>query len=179
MLHRDALQLLMPIDLGGEAPRDLETEGRHLDVAQASAEQLIREMFADSAADIVAWERVLAIAPASDATRTERVNEILYRLRTLGRLDRQYFIGIAATVGYEITITELHPLMAGWGEAGHEVMSQEVWWIWQVTIADGFTQYARAGRAAAGDPLEWYRDDRHLKEIFEDLKPAHTMVIFV
>lgn len=179
MLHKDTLALLLPLELGQVGQADLAVEGQQLDLTESAVGRLLLEMFPDTVVDYLPiWERVLAIAPASDAQRAERVNEILFRLRSLGRLDRQYYIDIAATVGYDITITELKPLMAGWAEAGQEVLADYVRWIWQVSITDGFTRYARAGSAAAGEPIVWYRDKRHLDDIFNDLKPAHTLVVF-
>lgn len=178
MLHSDVLQLLTPLELGATHQTDLVIEGQHLDVNAISADRLLVNTFPDSTDDIVAWERVLGIAPAADATLSERLAEIISRLRSLGRLDRQFFIDIAATVGYALTIDELAPLMAGWAESGDNVMAEIVRWIWQVTIIDGFSRFAQAGLAAAGEPLAWFRDKRHLDYIFNDLKPAHTMVVF-
>lgn len=180
MSHSQALQALIPLELGAVQQADVVVEGRQLDRSEADATLLLREMFPDNTVDyLTTWEKLLGVIPASDAKRSERINEILYRLRSLGRLDIQFFIDIAATVGYAITIIELKPLMAGWAQSGQEVMAEYVRWIWCVTISDGFTQYARAGAAAAGEPIEWYRDKRHLDDIFNDLKPAHTLVIFV
>ncbi len=180
MSYSDILQRLLPIELGGDHSTDLAVEANSLELAQASASTLTAEMFPDTAASfLTAWERVLAIAPAPDAMRSERVAEIVFRLRSLGRLDRQYFIDIAATVGYVITITELQPLMAGWAQSGSAVLADYVRWIWTVTITDGFNRFAHAGAAAAGEPIAWFRDKRHLDDIFNSLKPAHTLVIFI
>lgn len=179
MLHNSTLQLLMPLELGELSQADIRLESQRLDLGAGQADHLLTEMYpADAVEFLPTWEQLLGIAPAVDAGRSERVNEILFRLRNLGRIDRQFYIDIAATVGYSVTITELYPLMAGWAESGKEVLDEQVRWIWTVTITEGFTQYALAGAAAAGDPLAWYRDKRHLDEIFNDLKPAHTLVIF-
>lgn len=181
MSHNDLLRQLFPFQLGSVFEADLSIEGARLDAVENAAVRLFIEMYADTADTALPdWERICGIIPASDATRSERVNEVLFRLRSLGRLDRQYFIDIAATIGFEITITELQPLMAGWAQAGiDEVMAEHVWWIWQVTIENGFTRYARAGSAAAGEPIVWFREKLHLDNIFNDLKPAHTLVVFI
>jgi len=178
--YSDVLSLLLPLELGGDQAVDLAVEARQLDQVHVSAASLEAEMFPHlSDAFFTRWEKMLGIIPATDARRGERVAEVLYRLRAQGRLDRQYFIDIAATVGFAISLVECRPAMAGSMRCGDEVIGQVARWVWQVTIDGGFAQFARAGLVAAGEPLGWYRDDRHLKAIFEDLKPADSHVMFV
>lgn len=180
MSHKDVLTLLFPLNLEGHHQTDLELEGAVLDRIAASAEQLPLIISPETAGNyLVDWERVLAITPATDATVSERITECLFRLRALGRLDKQYYIQLAGAIGYDISITEPKPLMANWMEAGQSVMANEVRWIWQVTIDGGFTQYARAGAMAAGDPIMWFRDKTKLETMLEELKPAHTMVDYI
>ena len=129
MSHSDILRQLIPFDIGDTHAIDITLEGLHLDRAETSAERLLLEMMPDTTIDYLpSWERVLGIAPAADATRSERLAEILFRLRSLGRLDRQYFIDIAATVGYQITITEQQPLMAGIAQANNAILSEDIIW---------------------------------------------------
>ena len=179
MSHSDVLALLLPLELGATGQADLALEGRRLDLSADSADRLLLEMYPDSAADIVAWERLLGTTPEADAMRVERMTEVLFRIRSLGRLDRAFYIEIAAILGVTITITELRPLMANWAQAGQVVMANLVRWIWEVTITGGADRYASAGGTAAGEPLSWSRDLIHLQAIFNDLKPAHTFVVFI
>lgn len=181
MSHDLILSQLFPLqDLAGVFVSDIIIEGAALDVVEDTIQRLLVEMFPFTSNDLLAcWERVLATSPATDATRSDRVGEILFRLRSLGRLDRAYFIDIAQTIGFDITITELRPLMAGIMTAGSEVLAEHTQWIWQVSIDGGFTRSFQAGVSSAGSPISWYRNKQHLDDIFNELKPAHTLVIFV
>lgn len=180
MSHREQLELLLPVQLEGVHAADLALEGAVLDRIASSAEQLLRILSpATAGVYLVDWERVLGVTPATDATVAERISECLYRLRAQGRLDKQYYIDLASAIGYDISITELKPLMAGWMQAGDRVLANAVRWIWQVTIDGGFTQYARAGAMAAGDPIMWFRDKAKLVAMLEELKPAHTMIDYL
>lgn len=158
MNHEDVLKLLFPVEIGGVCGDDFALEGRRLDLAQTSAEGLLREMFPDKADALIPdFERVYALIPATGATLQERRSAVIRKIRERGGLSREYFIGLAALHGHDITIDELKPFMAGWGSAGDRVYVQGVLWIWQVNAP------AAAGTLAA---------------LFESLKPAHTAVFF-
>jgi uncharacterized protein YmfQ (DUF2313 family) len=179
MLHKDTLKLLFPIELQGSFEKDIELEGKQLDNAQARAEQLLREMFPDNAYELLPdWERVCGLTPASDETLQMRINKVIRRLRELGGLSRAYFINLAASLGYTITIEELRPFMAGWGSAGDTLYIYESLWIWRVKISGQALYYFRAGQSAAGERLLWWPAQTALEDLLKELKPAHTYVIF-
>lgn len=176
MLHKDALKLLMPIYLGEISNADLDLEGKQLDQAQAQADQLLLEMFPGTAYDLLErWENTYGVpAQPGDSLQTRR-NRVIQKMRELGRLDRPYFIALAAGLGITITIEELHPLMAGWGYAGDELGDDDSDWCWRVWITDHPGAYFRAGESVAGELLS----DNYtpiLEEIFNRLKPADTFV---
>jgi uncharacterized protein YmfQ (DUF2313 family) len=179
MNHNDALNLLFPIEIGGVFAADLLLEGKQLDEAQASAETLLREMYGDTAYDLLAaWERVCALMPEDDAPLQSRRDAVVKKLRELGGLSRAYFIALAASRGWTITIDEFQPFMAGINSAGDMLQEIEVIWIWRVNVS-GYAVYSfRSGLSAAGERLTWWIANSELESMFNDLKPAHTAVIF-
>jgi uncharacterized protein YmfQ (DUF2313 family) len=162
--HRDVLRLLFPLDLGGVHAEETEVDGANLDDAAASAATLLRESFPDVSSLFLAdFERVLARAPKQDEPTQVRRRHILQKIRSVGGLSRQYFIDLAATLGWTITITE------------------QSLFVWQVNVPPAQTTiptHFTVGRSAVGEPLILYTPATELEEIFEDLKPAHTQVTF-
>lgn len=81
------------------------------------------------------------------------------RLTATGGQSRQYFIDLAASVGYAITIDEpaLH--------------------TWQIN-ASGAANVARAGFARAGDPLRTWGSEKVLECTLARYAPAHAVLIF-
>lgn len=179
MLHKNALKLLFPIALQGDFEKDIELEGKHIDNAQSRAEQLLKEMFPDGAYELLhAWERVCGLVPGADDPLLLRRDRVIKKLREFGGLSRAYFIGLAASLGYTITIEELMPFMAGWGRAGDTLYIYESLWIWRVKVSGQALYYFRAGQSAAGERLLWWPVQSALENILTELKPAHTFVIF-
>jgi uncharacterized protein YmfQ (DUF2313 family) len=172
MKHAEALKLLFPIDLGGVFADDIDLEGKQLDDAQASAEQLLKEMLPHQADMTIAdWERVCGLTPAAGDLLQVRQNRVLARLRTHGGLSLAYFQEIALSMGYTVTIEELLPNTDGLGNEGI--------FRWRVTTSGIGPVYFRAGRSRAGNRLVEGDIVNSLEGIFTDIKPAHTQVIFV
>ncbi|OPY07263.1 MAG: hypothetical protein A4E68_01945 [Syntrophaceae bacterium PtaB.Bin095] len=179
MTHEDVLNLLFPVELTGMHTADAAREGAALDDAQTSAERILTEMFPDMTHTLLAdWERVCALTPDQDAPLQVRRNAVLKKLREIGGLSRSYFIILAATYGWTITIDELLPFMAGWGRCGDPLYEEEVRWIWRVNVAGSAVYSFRAGLSAAGERLTWWNSNTVLEALLTDLKPAHTVVIF-
>ncbi len=179
MTHEDVLNLLFPVQLTGMHAADVSLEGAALDEAQTSSELLITEMFPDVAHDLLTdWERVCALIPIDDAPLQTRRNAVLKKMREIGGLSRAYFIALAASSGWTITIDELLPFMAGWGRCGDRLYEEEVRWIWRVNVSGQGAYSFRAGSSVAGERLSWWTPNIELETLLEELKPAHTVVIF-
>ena len=179
MSHKDAIRLLFPIELAGVFDADITVEGNILDEIQAQAAVLLEEMFADGATKLLTdWERIYGLTPAADATIQSRRDNVVRKIRERGGLSRKYFIALAAAMGYTITIEELQPFMAGWGRAGDPVYDEKVRFVWRVNVADQPLYYLRAGQSASGERLLWWPSVTVLENLFNDLKPAHTFIIF-
>ncbi len=179
MSHSDVIKLLLPLELAGVSEADIAREGQVLDDVELEAQELLREMFPDrSARCLTDWERVCALVPASDATLQSRRDNVVRKIRERGGLSRRYFIALAAAMGYTITIEELQPFMAGWGRAGDPLYEEKVRFIWRVCVAGQAFYYYRAGLSAGGERLLWWPSVTALEDLFNDLKPAHTFIIF-
>lgn len=179
MNHADTLKLLFPVELTGVFDDDIALEGKQFDESQASAESLLKEMFPATAYYLLPdWERVCGLIPGSDDTLQSRRDAVIRKLRESGGLSRTYFINLAVSMGWTITIEELLPFMCGWGRCGDNLYTEDVKWIWRVNISGYSTYNFRSGISTAGERLTWWQPNSKLEEIFNDLKPAHTYVIF-
>lgn len=125
------------------------------------------------------WERVLDLTPGDDDSWQKRLEAVLVKLLETGGLSREYFIRLAASIGYTITIEELEPFRAGLGRAGDYLYEEEIIWVWRVNIQNSGTQSYRfrSGSSAAGERLATFGDPV-IEEVFRDLKPAHTFCYF-
>jgi uncharacterized protein YmfQ (DUF2313 family) len=179
MSHKEALKLLMPVALGETHDRDIAAEGALLDQAGDRGEVLLVEQFPDSAYELLeAWERSYATAPFFDDSLQMRKARVTQKMSELGRLDRAYFIQVAASLGYTAVIEELHPFMPGWSGAGDEVGDDGSDWCWRVYYQEGGANVFRAGDSAAGEYLSYSFADT-MRQIFDELKPADTHVEFI
>ena len=179
MSHSDVLKQLFPIELGGVFDDDAAIEGKYLDEVQTSAETLLREMHPDQAYETITdWEREYGLTPEADAPLQSRRDAIVKKRRELGGLSRAYFIALAASIGWEITIEEPQPFMAGVSRCGDRVYAQGVVWIWIVTTQSRPYYSFRAGVSCAGERLGWNPGDSALETLLNELKPAHTFIVF-
>lgn len=179
MLHSDALKLLIPVTLTGQFAADLAVEGTELDTAAANAELLLAELFPNSAYETLeAWERVYGITTGQDDPLQLRQNRIIQKMRDLGRLDRGYFIAMAAAFGYAIVIEELSPFMPGWSAAGEELGDDGSDWCCRVWYTETSGYYFRAGESSAGEYLS-YSYFTVMRDALNELKPADTFIEFI
>lgn len=178
MNHVDILKLLFPAEIAGVFEADIETEGAQLDAAQVSAEDMLKEMFADVTYRLLTdYERVYGLTPGDDDPLQVRKKALLRKIHKLGGLSRAYFISLAADYGSEITIDEFAPFMCGWSRAGDTLNPSEVIWMWRVTAPETTEYLFRAGESVAGERLGWWQAGI-LEDIFGELKPAHTVLYF-
>jgi len=92
-------------------------------------------------------------------TDDERRAQIVARLNANGGQSRQFFIDLAAAIGFTITITEFTTFQVGISGAGDPVGGETWVYAWQVNTATD-----------ARSPI--------LECLFHRLAPAHTVVIF-
>ena len=179
MNHADVLKLLCPVSIDGDFDDDIAIEGAHLDAAAESAAVLLNEIFPDLAYQtLTSWERVYNLIPSDGATIQSRRDAVIQAIRARGGLSRAYFIALAAIHGWTITIDEFFPSMCGWTRCGDYLAGEEFKWIWRINAPEKAIYQARAGISAAGERLLWWVPDIELENLFNRLKPAHTIVLF-
>jgi uncharacterized protein YmfQ (DUF2313 family) len=150
-----------------------------LDAANAEAAELLNEAAALAANELLpAWEVSYGIEADVYIPLPSRITLLLARIRARGGLSRQYFIDLAATLGYTITIGEFVPFMAGWGLCGATLYVGGVVNVWNVSTSQnpGWRTF-EVGVSRAGDCLA-ANISTLLETLFNELKPAHTFVFF-
>lgn len=144
--------------------------------------QLIEEIDPRTTTELLEdWERVAGLPESCVGELSETIqarrDAVVEKITSIGNQSPQYFIDIAAKLGFEITITEFRPFRAGHSHAGDPVYDEEWAYWWQVNSALNTIFYFEAGQNSAGDPLRWW-GNAILECIIRKRKPAHTGVIF-
>lgn len=114
----------------------------------------------------------------ADKSIAERRQDIFNKLVTVGQQDKQYFIDLAATLGYTITITEFSPFWVGIGGMGDPIGELVNVFHWRVNIIDSSSSSGAFNNefSSAFDILDLSFDN--LECLFNKLKPAHTKLLF-
>lgn len=127
------------------------------------------------------WERVAGLPDTCGGAQSETLQgrraDLVAKLSGSGGQSRAYFIALAASLGYTITITEFRPFRAGQSQAGDQLTNGEWIFTWQVNAPETTITNFRAGQSQAGEPLRTWGNER-LECAIESLKPAHTHVLF-
>jgi len=184
------LQALLP--QGPAWPRDADAELTRLLAAwademariDARAADLVEEADPRTTAELLAdWERVAGLpdacveALAGAQTTAQRRAALVGKLTTIGGQSAAYYIALAASLGYAITVTEFRPFRAGQSCAGDALTNDEWIFAWQVNAPETTIVDFAAGRSCAGDPLRAWGNEL-LECVITRLKPAHTHVLF-
>lgn len=186
MIHADLLKLLLPpssIDPNGPAiSAELAAEGAALDAAYYSAVQLLDEADPNTTTVLLPdWERVYGLPDACVAaagivqSTQERRAALVAKVNMVGGQSRAFFIGLAADLGYAITITEYAPHTTE-HDSEHPITDDPWRFVWQVnaplnTIREQTTE----------DDTEMALEvwgNKLLECVISRFKPAHTHLIF-
>ena len=176
------LGLLPPVSYARNAQGILnqsQIDAHVLDEVQSRAERILGACQPSQAGELLAdWERVLSLI-SKQQTYAQRLANVLFKINAMGGLSIPYFIQLAKSAGYTITITEPQPFRAGINRAGDQLANEDIMFIWQVNVqSNSQTVYRfRAGASTAGERLSSYADSA-IEGVFNDLKPAHTTVQF-
>lgn len=182
--HQELLALLLPplsyAPSGPSLRAELTAEGQALDTSLVSAGRAksgITPFFAEQL--LPDWERVCGITPQAGAAYQQRLQAVLAKLSETGGLSIPYFIRLAARMGYQITIDEPQQFHSGVSRAGSPLNLFDVIWTWWVNIQGPPLQHVRfrAGLSTIGERLGLFGDPV-IETMFNDLKPAHTLVFF-
>ncbi|OPY15601.1 MAG: hypothetical protein A4E66_00005 [Syntrophus sp. PtaB.Bin001] len=175
------LQLLPP---GWVYPRSL--SGTLADTLKALADELGRvDARVDDLLDeadprttlemLTDWEDVCGLAPDSDSLLYSRRNAVVRQLRYRGGQSRAYFIALAASLGYSITITEFRPYTCI-TPIDQGIYNEECRFVWQVNAPET-TIIEATCESPCNEPLRSWGNEV-LESAISYLKPAHTTVIF-
>jgi len=127
------------------------------------------------------WERVAGLPDAclDDQFQTvaERRRWLVSRMTARGGQSRAYFIGLAASLGYIITIEECQPFICGLSVCGDPLGGADQWSTWIVHLPTIPIQPFEAGASCCGEPLGNWTSGM-LECLFQRIKPAHTTCLF-
>lgn len=186
--YREQLKALLPP--GQAFPRDPGTtlhdllDGMSLELARVDdrASALPQEVNPNTTLELLPdWERVAGLpdkcSGALEETLQGRRNALLAKLTSTGGQSADYFIQLAASLGYAVTIEVFRPFRAGRSAAG-DVLSNGDWaFAWRIHAPDVTVIPFRAGLSVAGERLRvWGSDTLECK--IRQLAPAHTIPIF-
>lgn len=149
-------------------------DGRGDDLLRESDPRTTLEMLTD-------WETQVGLPDPClagvDQTVQERRNAVVARLTGRGGQSRQFFIDLAASLGYTVTITEFRPFRAGISTAGDALTNGDWIFAWRVNAPETTITPFRAGQSTAGEPLRAWGNER-LECAIERVSPAHTILQF-
>lgn len=187
MSHADLLKRLLPpssLDAQGAAiGGELVAEGAVLDEVLALAVAILAEDDPRTASQMLAdWERVLGLPDecvvASGAVQTadQRRAAAAAKLATVGGQSRQYFIDLAAALGYPgATIDEYRPFNCN-SNCNDALWSEADRFAWQINLpSDGGTFLFNCNSPCDAPLAAW--GDEAVECRIQRLKPAHTTAI--
>lgn len=203
--YAEGLAALLPT--GAAWPRDADADLTPLieglagiwggELAGRSDDLLVRETDPRATLEMLPdWERAFGLPDpcvAEPLTIGDRQKALVAKMTTLGGQSRAFFIGVAAALGYTITIEEFSPFMCGISQCGDTRPTGAAgeyyrWWIGPPEMRFYWTVHVGAVR------LTWFRVgggggqtgvDPHLRiALATDLecllrrwKPAHSDVV--
>lgn len=139
-----------------------------VDAFPASPEELLPE-----------WEQTLGLPDpcAGEAPTIQlRKAQVLARFTAVGGQSAAYFISLAATLGYEITITQFAPFR--FGDVFGTPMYGVAWaFAWQVNAPTFSVHKFEFGVDTFGEPFSYWNNNVLQCEL-QRYAPAHTYLLF-
>lgn len=159
----------------------IQAEAACIDQANLAGDLLSEMIWPDNGTGLSDWERVLGLPDPCLAfvalTVRQRMAAVLSKLRGIGGQSRRFYIDLAASLGYSITITEFRPFRAGIGRAGDPIAGDGWTSAWRVNAPETTVFRAVAGSTAAGEALSVW-GNKSLECRLSAMAPAHTTLIF-
>lgn len=166
----------------------MQAEGDELARIDGRASDLFEEADPRSTLELIEqWEHVAGLPDgciAAPDSIAERRAAIQARITAQGGQSVPYFVELAATIGFAVTIDEFAPFRIG-GNVG-SLLYDEPWaHVWRVNVQPpaidsgyGLTlRYFRVGASAVGERLVGF-GSLDLECILRRAAPAHSIVIF-
>jgi uncharacterized protein YmfQ (DUF2313 family) len=149
-------------------------DGRAMQLVEEADPRTVAELFAD-------WERVTglpdacAVAFGGDQSMSQRRAALVGRLTTMGGQSSAYYVGLAAALGYAITISEFSEHSVN-DNVEHALYGAAWNFAWQVNAAlNTVTEFTID--STVDDPLAAW-GNALLECVINRLKPAQTTVLF-
>lgn len=187
MSHADLLKLLLPpisIDPQGAAlAAELAAEGAALDAADHASDGILREAGPRTTSELLAdWERVAGlpdpcvVASGAEQTVEQRRAALVAKLISLGGQSRQYYIDLAAALGYPgATIDEFRPFNCN-DDCNDALWSQADRFAWKINLPSDGGVFLMNCNSPCDSPLGAWGDDA-IECRIQRLKPAHTTAL--
>lgn len=181
----DQIRLLLPpVSYDGSAPNlsaSIEAEAGALVIADRKSDSTYSAIFPDSGEGLTDWERTLALPDPCligvPQSVSQRVQAVVSKVQGRGGQSKPFFISLAKSLGYEITITTFRPAYAGLAHAGDPLNGGDWSFAWRVNAPAVTVTYAKAGITGAGDPLAAW-GNRALECRLRQMMPAESILLF-
>lgn len=181
----DQIRLLLPpVSYDGMATNlsaAIEAEAGALDAIESDADAVYSAVFPDTGEGLSDWERVLALPDPCLGGLTQgvagRLRAVVSKVQLRGGQSKSFFIALAKSLGYDITITTFRPAYAGTAQAGDPLYGGEWDFAWRVNAPLESIQYAAAGISGVGDPLATW-GNKPLECRLSQMMPAESVLIF-
>jgi uncharacterized protein YmfQ (DUF2313 family) len=186
--YLEQLKTLLPP--GQAFPREAGTtlhsllDGMSIELARVDArgEALPLEAIPSSSSELlVDWERVAGLPDKCSGVLEEtlqgRKNVLLAKLSSTGGQSAPYFIELADSLGYVVTIEQFRPFRVGLSRVGDALTNGDWVFAWRIKAPAVTVTSFRVGQSAVGERLRtWGNDTLECK--INQLKPAHTIALF-
>lgn len=183
-----ALQALMP--RGRAWPRDADAVQTQVlsglapsyTRQNARANQLLVDAFPTTTIELLPeWEETLGLPdPCAGVSPTvyARRAQVVARIKSQGGQSAAYFIALAASLGYVVTITQFAPPRVGQARVGQPLNGSAWAHAWQINAALNTIVRSRVGTSTVGEPLAYW-SNAVLECELREVMPAHTVLIFL
>ena len=126
------------------------------------------------------WERVLNIPGTCgnlEETSVARRFQIVSKLTAQGGQSISYFVSVALSLGFAVTIEEFPMAETGVTVCGDELNGEDCRFVWTIHAPSATPFFFRIGESGAGDPLV-ASDVTVLECTIQDLRPAQSELFF-
>lgn len=150
--------------------------------SSSAAIDLISAAFPATATDLIPeWQETLGLPdPCAGVAPTlvQQRQQIVARLTDSGGQSAPYFIRLAKSLGYVVTVTNDAPFRCGQSRAGAHVGTAEWFFNWDVHAPSVTIQPFLAGQSTSGEPLQSFGNAVLECELSSRI-PAHSILRFI
>jgi len=144
--------------------------------------QLLKGAFPSTATTLLyEWEQTLGLPDNCAIGETDsialRQRAVTAKLFATGGQSVDYFINVAAALGYTVTVTEYRRARAGRSACGAALNGDDWPSTWLITAPSTTVNYAQAGANYCSDPLRSW-GNKSLECRLKKLAPSHTIILF-